>query len=160
MSSGLFNLYWALVAAGFFLIAVEIFIPGGILGVLGVMSIIAAAILGFEVFGARYGFISALVLFVGGIGFVYLWIKYCPRSFFGKWFTLEADGKSFKSFDDRTNELAGKTGTAQTDLRPSGMALIDGHKVDVVTEAGFISRGSAVKVIQVSGGRVVVRQVE
>lgn len=155
-----FTLYWILVAAGFTLIAAEIFIPGAVLGIVGVLSLMSAAILGFSVFGAKNGMLSAGGLLVGGAIFLYLWVKYCPTSFLGKWFTLQESGKEFKSFDDSMNALAGKSGTAHTDLRPSGIALIEGNKVDVISEAGFISRGAGIKVIQVVGSRVVVRQLE
>jgi len=160
MSGDLFNMYWILAAAGFVLIAAEIFIPGGILGIIGVISIIAAGIVGFSVFGLKGGFLSGLGLFVGGTVFLALWIKYCPRSILGRWFTLQEDGREFKSFDDSNQVLTGKSGVAQSDLRPSGMALIEGQKIDVVSEAGFIPHGSPIKVIQVVGSRVIVRQVE
>lgn len=158
MSGEFFNLYWVLVTAGLLLIAVEIFIPGGILGVIGVMALVAAGILGFIVFGVQGGLLSALGLFVGGTLFLALWIKYCPGSFLGNWFTLKEDGKDFKSYDDSQQWLNGRTGTAHSDLRPAGIALIDGKKIDVVSEAGFVVRGSPVKVIEVTGNRVVVRQ--
>jgi len=155
-----FTLYLVLVVAGFILIAAEIFIPGAILGILGVLSLMSAAILGFSVFGARNGFLSAGGLLIAGTIFLYLWVKYCPTSFLGKWFTLQESGKEFKSFDDSMNALVGKTGVAHSDLRPSGIAVIDSNKIDVISEAGFIAHGSNIKVIQVVGSRVVVRQTD
>ncbi len=50
-------------------------------------------------------------------------------------------------------------GPALTQLRPSGVALINGQRVDVVTEGGLIERGAAVKVVTVEGARIVVREV-
>jgi membrane-bound ClpP family serine protease len=158
--SDLFTLYWILVAAGFLLIAAEIFIPGGILGVIGIFALLGAGMTGFAVFGAKGGLFSALGLFVGGTLFLALWIKYCPTSFLGKWFTLKEDGREYKSYDDSRMPLLGKEGAAHTDLRPAGIATINGERIDVVSEAGFITKGSAVKVIEVAGNRVVVRQLE
>jgi len=43
-------------------------------------------------------------------------------------------------------------------LRPSGMAVIDGKRLDVVAESGMIAAGSAIKVIAVEGTRVIVRK--
>jgi membrane-bound serine protease (ClpP class) len=160
MNNDLLNLYWMLVAAGFVFIAAEIFVPGAILGIMGTASLFGAMLVGFVVFGLAGGFISAILLLVGGTIFLSLWVKYCPKSFFGKWFTLQEDGRENKSFDDRTNELLGKTGVAQTDLRPAGIVVIDQRKVDVVSEAGFINKGTTVKVIHVAGYRVVVRPIE
>jgi membrane-bound ClpP family serine protease len=160
MSSELFNLYWMMVAAGFAFVVAEMLIPGAVLGILGASCLLGAAIVGFVVFGAMGGLISATSLLVGGTIFLSLWVKYCPTSIFGKWFTLKEDGREFKSFDDRTGELSGKTGVAQTDLRPAGIALIDHKKVDVVSEAGFITKGTPVRIIEVTGYRIVVRAIE
>lgn len=160
MNHDLFNTYWVLIAGGFVLIAAEIFVPGGILGIAGVLALLAAMIVGFMVFGAEYGLLSMAGIFVGGMIFIYLWIKYLPRSFVGRWFTLTESGKDFKSFEERAPELTGKTGTAQTDLRPAGIALVDGRKLDVLSESGFIARGTPVKIIQVVGSRIVVRAQE
>jgi membrane-bound serine protease (ClpP class) len=55
-------------------------------------------------------------------------------------------------------ELLEKTGTALTPLRPAGTAVIDGKRVDVVTEGQMIERGTPVRVIAVEGMRVVVRE--
>jgi len=44
-------------------------------------------------------------------------------------------------------------------LRPSGTAVINGKRIDVVTEGPFVERGSPIKVVEVEGARVVVRAV-
>ena len=53
----------------------------------------------------------------------------------------------------------GDVGTAQSYLRPSGSARFGEELVDVVTEGEFIAAGSAVRVIEVEGVRVVVEKV-
>ncbi|MBD0379105.1 NfeD family protein [Paenibacillus sedimenti] len=69
---------------------------------------------------------------------------------------LTAD-KGFISHPDRSF-LVGKTGEAITPLRPAGTALLDGERVDVVTDGSFIPTGRAVIVVQVEGTRIVVRE--
>ena len=49
------------------------------------------------------------------------------------------------------------TGKAATSLRPSGMAELDGQRVDVVTSGEFIEQGAAIEVISVKGAVVRVR---
>lgn len=56
-------------------------------------------------------------------------------------------------------ELLKKQGTTLTDLRPAGKALIDGKKIDVVTEGGFIERGRPVEVVEIEGSRIVVKRI-
>ncbi len=53
--------------------------------------------------------------------------------------------------------LVGSLGTAVTDLRPGGMAEIDGRRVDVVTSGEFIGRGTTVEVVRDDRYRRVVR---
>ena len=53
--------------------------------------------------------------------------------------------------------LLHQTGTAMTSLRPSGMAMINEERVDVVTEGQMIERGTPVKVVAIEGMRVIVR---
>jgi len=56
--------------------------------------------------------------------------------------------------------LVGKRGKTLTPLRPAGSVLIDGERVDVVSDGGYIPADRQVEVIQVEGVRVVVRAVE
>ncbi len=57
------------------------------------------------------------------------------------------------------SKFLGATGVCVTDLRPAGTININGEPVDVVTEGSFIKSGESVKVINVDGSRVLVRQV-
>lgn len=52
----------------------------------------------------------------------------------------------------------GTRGSATSGLRPSGIAIIDGKRIPVVTSGEFISTGAEVEVVEVKGGRVVVRE--
>jgi membrane-bound serine protease (ClpP class) len=56
--------------------------------------------------------------------------------------------------------LVGATGIVLTDLHPAGAVRIDGERVDVVAEEGYIPRGATVEVILDQGYRRVVRMLE
>jgi membrane-bound serine protease (ClpP class) len=43
--------------------------------------------------------------------------------------------------------LVGAVGFALTDLRPSGAAEIDGQRIDVVAEAGYLAAGTTLEVV-------------
>lgn len=60
---------------------------------------------------------------------------------------------------ERDAALVGRTGRTMTVLRPAGRAEIDGDYVDVVSEGAFIPPGRNIVVLEVSGMRVVVREV-
>ena len=53
---------------------------------------------------------------------------------------------------------AGTRGVALTDLRPAGVVEIDGERVDVVSEGGWISAGEDVELVRDEGYRRVVRR--
>ena len=57
------------------------------------------------------------------------------------------------------SKFLGAVGVCVTDLRPAGTIAIDGEPVDVVAEGSFVKQGDSVKVINVDGSRVLVRQI-
>ena len=56
------------------------------------------------------------------------------------------------------DSLVGRPGVAESDLRPSGIADIDGERVDVVTSGEYISAGERIEVVRDEGYRRVVRR--
>ena len=64
----------------------------------------------------------------------------------------------YTSVTDKSKFL-GAIGVCATDLRPAGTITVEGEPVDVVTEGSFVKKGDIVKVINVDGSRVLVRQV-
>ncbi len=59
--------------------------------------------------------------------------------------------------DNNFQLLLGKSGTAETTLRPSGKALIEGNIYSVESDGEFIEQGKPVTVIRVRGNRILVR---
>ena len=64
----------------------------------------------------------------------------------------------YTSVTDKSRFL-GAIGVCATDLRPAGTITVEGEPVDVVTEGNFVKQGDIVKVINVDGSRVLVRQI-
>lgn len=150
------QLFVILLASGLFLIGAEIFIPGGILGVIGGFALIGAVIAAFVFFGPVVGGYTAgiIILLVGVV--IALWIKFFPKTWLGKKMTVGNDLHEAKGTEAGIESLMGATGTTTSDLRPSGYAEFDGRRVDVITEGEMISKGTKVHVIQIEGNRVVV----
>ena len=152
-----------LAVAGVLMVAMEVIMPGGILGVGGTIAIIASVVIvgvsqsdDIVALGTGGRFALGAGIIVGSAVFLVLWLKYFTHAGFVKRHLLETQ------IDEKTHaggyeELLGQAGTAETDLRPSGKARIDGRKRDVLAESGLIERGTAVKVVKVEGSRVVVR---
>ena len=93
---------------------------------------------------------------VGATVCLTLWLKFFHRASFVKRHLLEGEVGGTDDYD-KYQALLDLTGTAETDLRPSGKARLDGKKHDVLAEVGMIERGTAVKVVKVEGSRVIVR---
>ena len=54
--------------------------------------------------------------------------------------------------------LQGETGTADTDLHPSGWVRVKDQRIFVVSEGEFIEEGKEIKILSVDGNRVLVRE--
>jgi len=66
-----------------------------------------------------------------------------------------------KSADDKSkHDLLGVEGKAESDLRPTGLARIEGKVLDVTTDSVYVERGARVKVTAVYGDRIVVDEVK
>jgi len=145
----------ALIVAGLLLVLCEIFVPGGVLGAIGGVLILVGVLGGFVV-NVNLGFALLLgTLIFGLIGF-YLWMKFFPRSSVGKRLILQNDAKDWHGFDLNHESLEGREGIAHSDLRPAGVALIDGRRADVVTRGEMIDKGTKIRVVDVAGNRIVV----
>jgi len=149
----------ALFVAGIILLVLELFVPSyGILGILGAAGVIggiatAAYDAGDAVTTLLYALGAAAVL-AAIAGYIFrkrgVWNKFILRE------SLSSE-EGYLSTESRT-DLAGKTGTALTPLRPAGVVLIDGERIDAVSEGGFVEPGARVRVARVEGLRVVVKE--
>lgn len=146
----------SLLVIGAVLLILETILPGMIAGIIGACCVIAGIALSYSRFGLRAGNIvltSCVVLLIGGF---IAWIKVFPNSRLGRKLVSQSAVGEIRT---ERPELLHQTGHAHTQLRPSGTALIDGKRVDVVTEGGLIEKGTPVKVVAIEGMRVVVRAI-
>jgi membrane-bound serine protease (ClpP class) len=140
------------------LIGAEIFVPGGVLGVFGALALIGAMITGFFAFPGYGPHVATAIIFGLGVVLV-LWIKIFPKTRIGRSMTVEMDLGEAKGTEEGLETLLDKVGDARSDLRPGGFAIIDGRRIDVVTQGEMISKGARVRVVEVEGNRVVVSKV-
>ena len=147
---------------GLLLFGLEIFVPGGILGTIGGVLLLSAIVIGFspDVFGVQGGILGASLILIGVCVYIGLVFHFLPRSPIGRAFTLSKDMKGITSSQISENDLLGQIGTAHTDLRPSGIAIIGGRRVDVIAEGNWIHSGAHIMVFEAKGNRVVVRETQ
>lgn len=151
---------WIIIAAlllGTALIVLECFIPGfGIAGILGgIFSLFAYAALipyiGWYVGLAVLGEIAIVILCV------LLFARSAERGRNPFVLSARADKANGFTANDDNEQLIGKTGVAESDLHPSGIAIIDGNRVDVVSDGEYIKKGCAITVISVNGRQIKVK---
>jgi membrane-bound serine protease (ClpP class) len=162
-----------LIGVGVLLLLTEAFlIPGfGFAGVLGIVATVAGCLFlasettfespGTLTFESASSFLLQVMLtLVVGVVFVVVLMRLFP-SLPGvqRHMLLAGDTRSAgPAVPPQTwTPGPGATGRAETDLRPAGRALVDGHAVDVTSEGGYVPAGAAVRVLRVEGARVVVR---
>ncbi|WP_373869401.1 NfeD family protein [Fictibacillus barbaricus] len=149
-----------LFGTGLVLIILELFLPGGIIGILGVVAMLTGLILaGGSLSGILIAIAIAIVVTVIGSYFFLRSFGYNGPLKRLVLFDSTSSEKGYLSHQERT-DLTGRVGIAATPLRPSGSVKLDDEYLDVVTEGTYIEKGKTVKIIKVSGGRVVVRSVE
>ena len=159
-----------IVGAGLVLLGIEAFVvPGfGIFGVAGVVAILTGLYMSLlgniptmpDFTRAAWVLTSSTLLLIGS---AWALIRTLPSSsrlaesgIFLPAKTTSAIG--YESAEVRS-DLVGKYGTAITDLRPAGTALIGDERIDVVSESEWISAGTPVKVLSAEGYRHIVRSV-
>ena len=159
-----------IVGAGLVLLGIEAFVvPGfGIFGVAGIVAILAGLYMSLlgniptmpDFTRAAWVLISSMLLLIGS---AWALIRALPSSsrlaesgIFLLAKTTSAIG--YESAEVRS-DLVGKHGTAITDLRPAGTALVGDERIDVVSESEWISAGTPVKILSAEGYRHIVRSV-
>jgi membrane-bound serine protease (ClpP class) len=156
-----------LVAVGVLLLALEVFVIPGITvaGVAGIIALVAG--LGMTLVGAG-ATVSAMIGALGRVAISILiaiagsaaLFRLLPRLPFGRRLVLETGmdaTQGYVSAPESDRRWLGRTGTALSPLRPAGIADIDGARVDVVSDGGFIDAGTPIEVTRVDGNRIVVR---
>jgi membrane-bound serine protease (ClpP class) len=145
-----------LILVGAALLLLETVLPGMIAGLIGFACLVAGVVMAYLNFDSSTANGVLLLVVLGVIVGAVVWFKFFPDSRFAKIFISQ---RTVGDLGTDKPELLNQTGSALTPLRPSGTAVINGKRIDVVTEGPFIEPGTAVKVVAVEGMRVVVRSV-
>ncbi len=163
---------------GLILIAIELFVlPGfGIAGISGILLVFVALVLSlienvvfdFEPVDTQRLGVAVMTVVVGIFG-GFIFSLYLGRKLFTAHSgpfknlalnTVQNVNDGYLNVDASFIALKGKTGTAQTVLRPGGKVLIEGEVYDAVTEGGFIDRGEEVVVVKVGTAQLYVDRIE
>ncbi len=144
----------ALIVAGVALLIVEvIFIPGTtIVGILGLLFILAGILVGYREFGSTTGNYILLGTSIVAVGAIYVSFRK------GAWkkFSLNT------SIDSKVNEgmvselVAGVEGITVSALRPMGTAEFNGKIVEVKTNGDYLAPGTPIKIVLIQSNDILV----
>ncbi len=143
---------------GVVVIIAEIILPSG-----GILSIVALGVFGYSLFivfseismTIGFSFVAADLILIPVL--VIVGLKLLAKSPV----TLRKTLSRKEGVSSQSSELesyVGTQGNAVTDLRPAGIAVINGKRVDVVTRGEYLEKDSAIIVTTVTGNQIVVRK--
>ena len=159
----------ALFVVGLVLLVAEIaFIPGfGLVGLAGILCMVASLLLTrlpsydwwqLDDITAVIGQL-ALSMIIAIVGSAIL-LRALPRFALFNRLVLNTQTSAEEGFvgaPERESSLVGQEGVTLTVLRPTGMGMFDGKRLDIIAEGDLIEEHTAVKVIEARGNRVIVR---
>ena len=152
----LFPIILQLVGVG--VIIAEIILPSG-----GILAIAALGVFGYSLFivfkeisvTIGFFFVTADLILIPVL--VIVGLKLLARSPVTLRKTLSRE-EGVSSQSSELENYVGTHGNAVTDLRPAGIAVINGKRVDAVTRGEYLEKNTAIIVTAVTGNQIVVRK--
>jgi len=149
-----------LLIVGLVAAVLELFVPsGGILAIGSGASLITSVVFAFRI-NIMLGVVFLILIIILLPASLLFGVKVFPATPMGRKIMLRRTQQELVSAggaDEDLKGLGGKSGTTLTRCRPSGMAEIDGQRVNVVAEGTMLEAGVPIKVLRIEGNRVVVR---
>lgn len=147
---------------GLLMLAIEMFTPGvGFAGVSGLLSLIAVVVMQLGWGNPRVAlYIIAITLLIIILALIWI-IRSLQRGRLSRSFLVlndQVDSTSVPEVASAKQDLVGKSGVSVTPLRPSGIAEIDGRRVDVMTVGAFIEKNKNIVVVRAEGLHILVRE--
>lgn len=142
---------------GTLLLAGEVLLPGGIVGTIGGIALLAGCWLAFTEFGPGYGSLAT----VGALGLValalYLELVWLPRTKVGSDMVVKSTvGGQSQPPPANEADVVGKPAVALTTLAPSGYVSVDGRRYEAYCRSGHAVRGAGLEVVGVDNFKLIV----
>lgn len=149
----------ALFITGLILLVVEGIVPGfGLPGISGIIFVLVGIVLAMDSLGIALLSMSIAIIITSIVTTIL--VKLGFRSTMLDRIILK-DNKEKKNkyiSSDSKDMMLNKKGITVSSLRPSGFVDIDGEKLDVLSDEGFIPKDTMVKVVRVEGSKIFVRR--
>lgn len=152
-----------LIAAGGVLLVAEFFLPTGGFAAVGGITAFAIAVVVILLYGTgTEAAVATIGLSVGSTVAWYFLVQAWRRLMPSPADHSESAASTLASMPEIAGleKLRGRYGKTVSPMRPSGTVLIDGHRVDAMTEGMMLDDNVWVKCVDVRGNRVLVRKVD
>ncbi len=146
-----------LFGAGLILLALEVVVPGAILGIIGGIFMLIGVITAFSQYGFSGGTWAALAaIVIVGVA-LYLEFVLLPRSRLAKKFTMDTTvaGTSQPPIADRAAVIGGQA-VAVTALAPSGYVEFAGRRYEAYCRSGLVNAGERLDIVDLDNFRLIV----
>ena len=146
-----------LFSLGVILLALEVIVPGAVLGSVGALLMVGGVIAAFLNLGSTGGMLAtlvALILLVATFVLEFFWL---PRS---RFFNRIAVGATIDSVSQpplaKESDVIGRDAVALSTLAPTGFVNVDGRRYEASCRSGYAAVGETLKVVGLDAFRLIV----
>jgi membrane-bound ClpP family serine protease len=146
-----------LLGLGVMLLAIELVVPGAIIGIVGALAMLAGVVVAFGEFGLQGGLLTLGLVILVLSAVIYVELVWLPKSALARWFSMSTtlEGQSQPPLADEAS-VAGADAVAETVLSPSGYVRVGGKRYEAFCRDGYAEQGSALSVVSVDNFRLIV----
>lgn len=146
------------IVAALVLVFFEIILPGGVLGVLAALCVLAATWSGFD----SYGVLGGVAVFFGALlavaVLVFIEFKLLAKTSLGQKFLLKSSIEGHTREAVAEDSVIGKQGIALTRLNPSGKVAVDGKSYEAASQDGYIDCDQAIAVVAQDNFKLIIKK--
>lgn len=142
---------------GVLLLALEIVVPGGVLGVIGGLLMLGGVVVAFVRFGTSGGLGATLLALVLLGATFFLEMVWLPRSRVAKHLSMDTTIDSVSQPPlAQENEVLGHEAVALSTLAPTGFVRVNGRRYEASCRSGYAAAGESLKVVGLDSFRLIV----
>lgn len=145
---------------GLILLVIEVIVPGfGLPGIGGIVFVFLGVILAVDSITTALLSLSIAVIVTAIVTTILIKMGY--KSKLVDKVILNSNHSTEKGYLSTNNYsiYLDKIGVTETELRPTGFIEIEGIRLDALSDAGYISKNTNIKVVRVEGSKIFVRRV-
>lgn len=151
------NLIVLLFVLGLIFMFIEVFMPGGVFGVIGGLAMLGGIVIAAMNHGVSGGVIAGAVALVAVCATLYAELVWLPKTRFAQKFSVRStSGDTLSQQHVEADAVVGKAAEALTTLAPSGYVSVEGRRYEAFCQSGHVARGAQLRVTGLDNFRLIV----